>query len=203
LTPQITASPVNVIGHLKGSLDQLHSRGGFHQYLHYIEPIRHPRIIEQSEPFFGASDDSVLLRLNHRGVRRAECICRARFHLNENQCVFASIAANQIDFPASSRSEIPVENTETIPTKIVGGDFFAQSAKRQMWRGKSAASQSWPESNEKQNTFARPAQTNGDESDKVHESVSFQGALAFHSLCFDQNHIAENHYAIFSSYGLA
>ena len=73
------------------------------------------------------------------GVRRTECVGGARFHFNENQCFFASIAANQIDFAASSRSKIPVEDTKPIPAKIIGGHFFAFSAKRQMGRGKSSA----------------------------------------------------------------
>ena len=58
-------------------------------------------------------------------------------------------------------------------------------------------------SNGKENTSEQPARTSADESDKVRESVSFQGAPAFHSLCSGRKRIVETRYAMFSSYGLA
>ena len=196
------ALPVNVIWHLERSPDQVHLRVGFHQHLHHIESVGHPRVIQHSEPFFCPADDPVFLSSCHSRVRRTECVSGARFHFNENQCLFPSIAANQIDFAASSRSEIPVEDSKSISAEVIGGHFFALSAERQMGRGKSSPNDSSPESNGKENTSEQPARMSADESHKGRESVSFQGAPAFHSLCSGQNCIAETRDAIFSSYGL-
>jgi hypothetical protein len=177
-------SQVNVVGHLERSPDQMHVWRRFHQHLHNIESIWHPRVIQQSEPFLCATDDPVLLGSRHSCVRRAECVGRACFHFDENQCFFTSIAANQVDFTAPSRSEISVENTKSIKAKVIGGHFFALASKRQMGWGDSPANRSWPESNEKENTSEQPVRMSVDESDRVRGSVSFQGAPAFHSLCF-------------------
>jgi hypothetical protein len=188
---------------LERSPDQLDFWGGFHQHLDDIESIGNARIVQQSEPLLGATNDPVLLFSGHSGVRRAEGIGGARFHFDKDQCLFTSIAANQIDFAASFRSEVLVEHSKSIPAEIVGSQFFALSTECQMGRGKSPANRSWPDSNGKESTSEQPARMSADESDKVRESGGFQDAQAFHSLCSAQNRIAGTRNATFSSYGLA
>jgi hypothetical protein len=72
-------------------------------------------------------------------MRCPECVGCARFHLDENQCFFAAITANQIDFAAPSRSEIFVEDTKSVVAKVLGSHFFALLAERQMRRDNSLA----------------------------------------------------------------
>jgi hypothetical protein len=94
-------------------------------------------------------DNTVLLGSRHSHVRRTECVSGPRFDFHKDQGPGASIAANQINFATPSRSKIPIENAKPIPTKKIGGHFFAFSAKGQMGRYKSPASHSWPKTNEK------------------------------------------------------
>ena len=137
----------------------------------------------------------------HSGVRRSEGVGGTGFYFNEDQGCFASITANQIDFAASFRSEISVKDPETVATKVIGGHFFTVAAERQVAEGEVVGQPLLGQNLLKnENTSEKPARMSADESHKVHESVSFQGAPAFHSLCFDQNRIAGIRYAIFSSY---
>ena len=124
-----SALPINVVGHLKRSPDQVHLRGWSDQHFHHVESIWHLRVIQQSEPFLRAVDDTVLLGSRHSRVRRTECVGGPRFYFHKNQGLGASIAANQVNFATPSRSKIPVENAKPIPSKIIGGHFFAFSAK--------------------------------------------------------------------------
>jgi hypothetical protein len=74
-------------------------------------------------------DDTVLLGSRYSRVRWTECVGGPRFDFHKDQGLGASIAANQINFAAPSRSKIPIENAEPIPSKKIGGHFFPFSAK--------------------------------------------------------------------------
>jgi hypothetical protein len=187
---------------LERSPDQLDLWSRLDQHLYDIESVGNARIVQHSKPLLGATNDPVLLFSGHPGVRRTEGIGGARLHFDKDQCLFASIAANQIDFAASFRSEVPVEDSESIPAEIFGGHFFALLTERQMKRGKSPTHHSWPDSNGKESTSEKPVRMSADGSDKVRESGDFQDAPAFHSLCSAQNCIAGTLDATFSSYDL-
>ena len=174
----------------------------FHQHFHHIESIRYSRVIQQSEPLLGAANDAILLGLGHSFVRRTECVGRACLNFNEYQRFFMAIAADQIDFAAPSRSEILVQQPKSISAADNRRPFFLPSVRASDEEPQSPASHSRPESNGKENTSEQPARTIVDGSGKVHGSVNFRGAPAFHSLCSGQNRIAETRYANSSSYGL-
>lgn len=129
--------------------DQIDLWARFDQNLDHIESIRYARVIQQPEPFFRAAHDSILLRSCHPGVGRPERVGCAGLYFNENQGFCASIAADQIDFAASSGSEIFVKDTKPVATKVIGSDFLTGTAERQVARAKLSANHFRPESTEK------------------------------------------------------
>jgi hypothetical protein len=110
---------------LERTSDQVDLGHGFHEHLHHIESIRDPRIVEESEPFFCASDDPLPLRLSHSEMRGAERVSGTRFDFNEHQGCFPAITANQIDFAPASCFEVLVKNAESAPAKVSGRQYFA------------------------------------------------------------------------------
>src|ERR1700729_1859553 len=139
-------SPVNVVWHLKCTPDQIDLRSWFDQNFHHVEPIRHARVIQQPEPLLCAAHDSILLRSSHSRVRRSEGVGGTGFYFDEDKGCFASITANQIDFAASFRSEIPVKYPETVATKVIRGHFLTSAAERQVVGANSLANHLGPES---------------------------------------------------------
>ncbi len=169
----------------------------------HIESIWHPRIVQQPEPFLCAAHNPFLLASGQAGVGWTERIGGARLHFHENQCLFASIAADQINFASLPRSKIFIKDTKPVPAEVIGGHFLTIPPEDKMWRENSSCDHARPEPNGKGSTSEKPARTISDESGKVRESVSFQGAPSCRSLCSDQSCIEGTRYAIFSSYGLA
>src|SRR5271169_2012193 len=105
-------------GTLPGSAARV---GGVPSKPPHVESIWYPRIIQQSQPFFGAADNPIPLSLGHSFVRRTECVGRASFHFNEYQRFFVAIAADQIDLTAPFGPEVLIQQPKSISAEIVGG----------------------------------------------------------------------------------
>jgi hypothetical protein len=181
----------------------MYGGGGFKQNLRYIESIWNARIIQQSQPFFGAADDAISLSLGHRLMGRPEGVGGSRFHFDEDESSLFQIATDQVNLAAPLGSEVLMKQPISISAEIFGGYSFSSPSESQVRSLDSPASRLCPASNGKENTSEKPARTIVDGSGKAHGSVSFRGATAFHSLCFRKNRIVETRGANSSSFGLA
>jgi len=111
-------SKIDIVRHLERGADQVDLRCRLHQHLHHVESIGDPRIVEQPQPFFCASNDSLLLRSSHAEMRRAERVRGARFDFDKHQGRCITIAANQIDLAAAPCSEVFIKDAEAVTAQI-------------------------------------------------------------------------------------
>ncbi len=56
-------------------------------------------------------------------TRSPEVLARSRFHLDKHERV--AIAADEIDLAALPSAKVAIEDFETVPTQVAGGQFLA------------------------------------------------------------------------------
>ena len=108
------------LGQLEGGADDVESLAlAIDDDLDDVEAKDDVRIIEQPQPCERATGDERLLVAIHRRRGRAEVAGASRFYLDEDE--FVSVAADDIDFAAPRRAEVFVENFESVPPQVPGG----------------------------------------------------------------------------------
>jgi hypothetical protein len=94
-------------------------------HFHHIEAVVDLRIVQQAQPGQRAAGDELLLREIHGFEGRPEVLTSPRLHLDEDERVARPVAADEIDFAAAGRAEIPVENLEPLRTEMAFGETLA------------------------------------------------------------------------------
>ena len=108
------------LGQLEGGADDVERLAlAVDDDLDDVETKDDVRIVEQPQPRERATRDERLLVAIHRRRGRAEVAGASRFHLDEDE--FVPVAADDIDFAATGRTEVSVKDFESIPPQMPGG----------------------------------------------------------------------------------